>query len=163
MAGPAKTESKPVPTLYEWIGGKAALESLFTTFYSRVPNDPLLAPVFAAMSPDHQKHVAAFVGEVFGGPKAYSADHGGHPHMIRKHVNRALTEPQRKRWLALLLECADDLGVPDDPEFRSALVSYLEWGTRLAVINSKPGADVTAEAPMPEWGWGETKGPYIPE
>ena len=31
--------------------------------------------------------------------------------------------------------------MPDDPEFRSALVGYLEWGSRLAVINSQPGAD----------------------
>ncbi|HEY3493336.1 MAG TPA: hypothetical protein VGK73_01565 [Polyangiaceae bacterium] len=52
--------------------------------------------------------------------------------------------------------------MPGDPEFRSALVSYLEWGTRLAVVNSQPGADVSGEAPMPRWGWGEAKGPYRP-
>ena len=45
-------------------------------------------------------------------------------------------------------------------EFRSALVSYLEWGTRLAVINSQPGAPIGEDAPMPRWGWGEVKGPY---
>ncbi|MDF2696457.1 MAG: Hemoglobin-like protein HbO, partial [Labilithrix sp.] len=140
---------RPVPTLFEWIGGAPALERLFTVFYGRVPNDPVLGPVFASMSPDHVKHVAAFVGEVFGGPKAYSSAHGGHPNMVRHHVGRALTEEQRSRWIRLLLECADEIGVPSDPEFRSALVSYLEWGTRLAVINSQPGADVTVEAPMP--------------
>ena len=111
----------------------------------------------------HAAHVAAFVGEVLGGPPAYSRDHGGHPHMIRKHVGRALTNDLRKRWIAMLLDVADEVGLPDDPEFRSAFVSYLEWGSRLAVINSQPGADVTAEAPMPKWGWGEVKGPYLPE
>lgn len=35
-------------------------------------------------------------------------------------------------------------------------------GTRLAVINSQPGADVTEEQPMPRWGWGEVGGPYTP-
>src|SRR5687767_8550484 len=30
--------------------------------------------------------------------------------------------------------------LPADPEFRAALVSYLEWGTRLAVGNSQPDA-----------------------
>jgi len=64
--------------------------------------------------------------------------------------------------MSLLLECADEIGLPDDPEFRSAFVGYLEWGTRLAVINSQPGADVSADAPMPAWGWGEAKGPYVP-
>jgi hemoglobin len=63
----------------------------------------------------------------------------------------------------LLLECADAVGVPSDPEFRSAFVGYIEWGTRLAVINSQPGAALSGEQPMPDWGWGETQGPYIPE
>jgi len=151
---------KPVPTLYEWIGGMPAIEKLFDVFYDKVSIDPLLAPVFAEITAAHAKHVAAFVAEVLGGPKAYSEGLGGHPNMIRRHVGRSLTEPQRRQWMRLLLECADEIGVPDDPEFRSALVSYLEWGTRLAVINSRPGAPVGVDAPMPRWGWGEVKGPY---
>lgn len=149
------------PTLYEWAGGEPALRKLFERFYERVPDDALLAPIFARMDPAHAAHVAAFVGEVFGGPAQYSAEHGGHPTMIRKHLERALSNTQRKRWVALLLDCADEVGLPDDPEFRSAFVSYLEWGSRLAVINSQPGADATIEAPMPRWGWGEVKGPYV--
>lgn len=153
-----------VPTLFEWIGGMPALEKLFATFYrDKVPGDPLIGPVFANMSSDHVAHVAAFVAEVLGGPKAYSESLGAHAHMIRKHANRALSEPQRQRWMQLLLACADEIGAPSDPEFRSALVGYLEWGTRLAVINSQPGADLgMGEAPMPAWGWGEVKGPYQP-
>ena len=149
------------PTLYEWLGGADALAALFTRFYQLVPDDPLLGPVFAQVSPEHAEHVAAFVGEVFGGPKVYSSAHGGHSNMIRHHLGRALDDTKRKRWITLLLECADACGVPDDPEFRSAFVAYLEWGTRLAVINSQPGASVTEEAPMPAWGWGEVKGPYV--
>lgn len=150
-----------VPTLFEWVGGAAALERLTTTFYGRVPGDPILAPVFARMSADHPRHVAEFLGEVFGGPKVYSEARGGHAEMIRHHLSRSLTHEQRRRWIALLLECADAIGVPDDPEFRSAFVGYLEWGTRLAVINSQPGAEVVEDAPMPRWGWGETGGPYV--
>ena len=154
------SEKNRVPTLFEWMGGMPAIEKLFGVFYSRVPRDPLLAKVFAEITPEHSKHVAAFVGEVLGGPKAYSEGLGGHPQMIRRHLGRALSEEQRKRWMQLLLECADEIGVPADPEFRSSLVAYLEWGTRIAVINSQPGAAVGEEAPMPRWGWGEVKGPY---
>ena len=50
--------------------------------------------------------------------------------------------------------------MPDNPEFRSAFVAYIEWGSRVAVINSQPGAEVNVDAPMPEWGWGEVHGPY---
>lgn len=151
------------PTLLSWLGGPPALERLLTVFYERVPRDPLLSPVFASMSPEHVAHVAAFIGEVFGGAKAYSERRGGHPQMVRHHLNRRLTEAQRKRWIELLLECADELGVPSDPEFRSAFVAYLEWGTRLAVLNSQPGATVDETATMPRWGWGETGGPYVPK
>jgi hemoglobin len=149
-----------VPTLYEWLGGSAALNRLTTRFYEHVKADALLAPVFAHMSADHAGHVAAFLAEVLGGPTAYSEQHGGHPHMIRQHLGRHLNQEQRRRWVGLLLETADELKMPDDPEFRSALVGYLEWGSRLAVINSQAGAAADENAAMPKWGWGEVKGPY---
>jgi len=152
----------PVPTLYAWLGGIEALERLTTRFYERVPDNPTLAPIFAHMNTEHAKHVAAFLAEVLGGPAEYSAAHGGHPHMIRQHLNRHLTQAQRREWVALLLDTADELRMPDDPEFRSALVGYLEWGSRLAVLNSQEGAVATEDAPMPKWGWGEVKGPYVP-
>ena len=151
-----------IPTLYDWLGGIEALNRLTTRFYEHVAEDQLLAPVFEHMGPDHPGHVAAFLAEVLGGPATYSERHGGHPHMIRQHLNRHLTQEKRRRWIALLLETADEIEMPDDPEFRSALVGYLEWGSRLAVINSQPGAEVDENAPMSTWGWGEVKGPYTP-
>jgi hemoglobin len=149
-----------VPTLYEWLGGAPALRRLTARFYEHVKADPLLGPVFAHMGDEHPAHVAAFLGEVLGGPDDYSRHHGGHPHMIRQHLNRHLDQAQRRQWVGLLLQTADELAMPDDPEFRSALIGYLEWGSRLAVINSQPGAEVQELAPMPAWGWGEVKGPY---
>jgi hemoglobin len=153
---------RSVPTLFEWAGGLAAFERLTAEMYSRVPNDPLLAPVFGAMSAEHANHVAHFIAEVFGGPPDYSEQEGGHPHMIRRHLGRNLTEAQRRRWFDLMLDCADAAGLPADPEFRSAFVAYLEWGSRLALVNSQPGAQVDEQAPMPRWGWGVPGGPYRP-
>jgi hemoglobin len=114
------------------------------------------------MSADHSKHVAHFIAEVFGGPELYTGeDKGSHAIMISHHLQKMLDEPKRKRWMALLLESADEIGLPDDPEFRSALVGYLEWGSRIAVINSRTDENPVNESePMPKWGWGETKGPY---
>jgi hemoglobin len=156
--------SEQVPSLYEWIGGMPALIRLTERFYERVLDDSTLSPIFAEMNPEHPKHVAAFLAEVLGGPTEYSSSRGGHPHMVQRHVNRRLTQAQRRAWVSLLLETADELRLPDDPEFRSALVAYLEWGSRLAVINSQPGAsEVDPTSPMPRWGWGEVKGPYRPD
>src|SRR5262249_1867299 len=90
-------DEKTVPSLYEWIGGGPVIERLIGELYRRVPQDPLLAPVFAEMGADHVKHVSAFIAEVFGGPKEYSTRLGGHPHMVRRHLGRSLTEAQRQR------------------------------------------------------------------
>jgi hemoglobin len=147
------------PTLYEWAGGQAAIDRLCEVFYARVPDDRLLGPIFAGMSPEHPAHVAAWLAEVFGGPPAYTEGHGGYAHMLAQHLGRALTEPQRARWAALIAESADEAGLPADPEFRSAFVAYVEWGSRIALANSQPGADPPREAPVPRWGWGEAP-PY---
>jgi hemoglobin len=107
------------------------------------------------MPADHPHHVALWLAEVFGGPAEYSEHHGGYAHMVAKHIGLSLTEPQRARWVHLIGLAADDAGLPSDPEFRSAFIAYIEWGTRLALHNSQPGADPPLEAPMPHWGWGE--------
>jgi hemoglobin len=85
---------------------------------------------------------------VFGGPAAYTEQLGGYERMVGKHSD-------------LMSEAADDAGLPDDPEFRSAFIAYLEWGTRIAMHNSQPGAEVPPHAPVPRWGWGEAP-PFQP-
>ncbi|MES2387969.1 MAG: group II truncated hemoglobin [Bacteroidota bacterium] len=154
---------KPIPTLYEWAGDMQTFESLFSTFYDKVINDDLLGPVFEHMSAEHRKMVAHFVAEVFGGPKLYSYEDGGsHAGMIGKHIGKMLNEEKRQRWVQLLIQTADENGLKSDPEFRSAFVGYIEWGTRIAVINSQLTENpMGASEPMPKWGWGETGGPYL--
>lgn len=156
---------KNIPTLYEWAGGNDALEKLTEIFYDKVLKDDLLFPVFKNMSGDHSKHVAHFIGEVFGGPSLYTqGDNGSHAVMVAHHLGKMLNEQKRQRWMQLLLQSADEIGLANDPEFRSALVAYLEWGSRIAVINSTTTENpVNENEPMPLWGWGETKGPYLPD
>ena len=154
-------QDQGVPTLIDWMGGPERMEELIERFYRVVVEDDLLEPLFAEMDPQHFRYVAMFIAEVFGGPRSYTEVRGGHASMIRKHVGRNISEAQRQRWLHLLLATADEVGVPSDPEFRSALVAYLEWGSRLAVINSRPGAEPEEDLPMPTWGWGEVGGPYV--
>lgn len=153
-----------VPTLYEWIGGMPAIERLMSRFYERVLQDNILHDLFADMAPDHPHRVAMFIAEVLGGPSEYSHERGGHSTMVRQHVGKPITEEKRQRWVQLLLSTADEVSVPADPEFRSALVAYLEWGSRLAVANAAfpPDVKLDPETPMPKWGWGVPGGPYRP-
>jgi hemoglobin len=153
---------KAIPSLFEWAGGMTAFINLFDQFYDKVLADDILEPVFKHMSAQHRLHVAHFVAEVFGGPKLYSESEGSHFAMIQKHLARHLTQEHRKRWIELLLETADALQLPDDPEFRSAFMAYLEWGTRIAVLNSNlDDVAMDTNAPMPKWDWGVPGGPYL--
>ena len=142
------------PTLYEWAGGPGTFEALCAAFYRRVTADDLLAPLFARMDPEHARYVALWLAEVFGGPPAYSTERGGYPNMMRRHLGLRITEAQRRRWVNLMMDAADEVNLPADPEFRAAFAGYVEWGTRIALANSQPGATPPPQAPVPRWGWG---------
>ena len=124
-------------TLFQWAGGFPALLRLTRRFYEvHVPEDPLLSGLFSQMSPDHPQRVASWLGQVFGGPPAYSERYGEYDRMISQHLDKALKPEQRARWVQLLTRSADEVGLPADAEFRAAFTAYLEWGSRIALENS---------------------------
>jgi hemoglobin len=152
-----------VPTPYEWVGGAVTFDKLTTVFYAKVMQDDVLEPVFRHMSADHSRHVAAFLAESFGGPASYSAQHGDQTmvHVIQQHLQRHLTEAHRQRWMSLILQSADEIGMPEDPEFRGVLVGHLEWGTRFAVLMSRERDNpMGPEDRVPQFRWGDFGGPY---
>ena len=154
--------TEQTPTIYEWAGGTEAFARWLETFYDLVEEDELLAPLFGGLvSREHRDHVTAWWCEVMGGPARYTEEHGGYEHMLAKHRGLAIDEERRLRFVTLLSRAATATGLPDDPEFRAAIMGYAEWGSRLAVHNSAPGAEVAAHAPVPHWGWGVAP-PYQP-
>jgi hemoglobin len=124
---------EPVPTIYQWAGGEAAFERWLNVFYDLVEEDAELAALFGGQ-----------VGE----------EH-------RRNGGLGITADMRLRFVTLLSRAADLAALPDDPEFRAALMGYAEWGTRIALHNSQPGAEVVEHAPVPRWGWGVAP-PYRP-
>jgi hemoglobin len=162
VVGVGEDKSAATPTLYQWAGGRRAIEGLINAFYDRVEGDDLLSPLFpGGVRAEHRDHVTSWWCEVFGGPPRYTDELGGYERMLGKHRDLGITADQRFRFVSLMSLAADDAGLPADPEFRSALLAYLEWGTRLALANSGPGAEVIEHAPVPRWGWGEAP-PYQP-
>jgi CDGSH-type Zn-finger protein/truncated hemoglobin YjbI len=142
------------PTLFEWAGGYPALLDMTRIFYSRhVPGDSLIGPLFADMAPDHPERVAAWLSEVFGGPRFYSERYGGYQRMVSQHLGKQITPEQRARWATLMLQSAGDAGLPSDPEFRAAFVAYIEWGSRIAQENSGGNAKPPPNMPVPRWWW----------
>src|SRR6266487_3239687 len=100
-------------------------------YEKHVPADDLLAPLFASMAPGYPQREAAQTAAAFGGPAA--APLSSRPEF---------TGEQRSRWMALAVQAAGEAGLPADSQFRSALVSYLEWSSR------------ATDAPAPAWDWG---------
>ena len=144
-----------LPTLHAWAGGDRAVRALIDAFYDRVEGDDLLTGFFpSGVDEAHRAHVAAWWCEVLGGATAYTAQRGGYPTMLDHHRGLDITPAQRHRFASTMSLAADDAGLPDDPEFRAAIVGYVEWGSRLALQNSRPGAEVVEAAPVPRWGWG---------
>jgi len=144
-----------LPTLFDWAGGEAALRRFLDAFYDRVEQDELLSPFFpGGVTEEHRAHVTTWWAEVFGGPPAYTDEHGGYARMLAHHRGLGITSEQRHRFASTMSLALDDAGLPDDPEFRAAVMGYVEWGTRLAMHNSQTGAEVAEQAPVPRWGWG---------
>ena len=143
----AEPQADREPTLFEWAGGSPALLRMTRIFYGKyVPEDPLLAPLFAEMAPDHPERVAAWLGETFGGPKAYTEAYGGYDRMVSRHRDNALSEEQRARWVQLLCKAADDAGWTEVSDTYQAPARAAKARVELRLLWA-PGGRV-------EWGGG---------
>ena len=152
-----------MPPIFEWGGGREAFERWLNRFYDLIESEaPDVAALFGgSVSAAHRVHVTDWWCEVMGGPAAYSEKRGGYERMLARHAGLGITCDQRLAFVTLLSRAADDVGMPSDPEFRAAIMAYAEWGSRLAVHNSQPGAELVEHAPVPHWGWGVAP-PYRP-
>jgi hemoglobin len=139
-------------SFYDALGGADALRRLINTFYDQVLQDPLLAPVFVHFTPTHIDHVVVWLSEVFGGPADYTAALGGHQALLSHHVDLAITEEQRARWVELIVATAAK-ELPADALLQRRFAEYVEWGTRIARSVSQPGTELGDPGPTPRWGW----------
>src|ERR671932_403056 len=137
------------PTLYEFAGGREALRSLADAQYRRCLTDPVLVEIFGSQGrPEHVDHLADWLSEVLGGPKLYTERHGGHGALLRHHANLGIDERQRRRFVEVFVEAADEVGLPDDPVFRTRRREYLDWGSKIAQEIPQPGVDTTSDEPV---------------
>jgi hemoglobin len=73
--------------------------------------------------------------------------------LLHRPSEATLTDAQRQRFVEIVLEAADEAGLPNDERFRRGFREYIEWGSRIAMDISQPGADITTREPVPRWGW----------
>jgi hemoglobin len=143
----------PRPSIYEFAGGDDAWVALTTAFHELCMADPELNHPFSHSSPEHVDHLATYWAEVFGGPRRYSGSLGGHSGMLAIHAGQGASEDLSTRFVACFMQAADDAGLPDDPEFRAAIRSYIEWAVREVDSYQAAGSVAPTGRPMPRWSW----------
>ncbi len=142
------------PSLFEFAGGEDAFLALAAATHERCLKDPELNHPFTHhVSPGHTEHLAAYWGEVLGGPPRYSMNFGGHSGMLSIHAGEGAPDEMGDRFAACFIAAMDDAGLPADPTFRAAMRSYIEWATREVNSYAPAGTQVEPDMAMPRWSW----------
>jgi hemoglobin len=142
-------------TIYEHAGGEAGLRQIVGDFYASIFDDPVLQPVFGRPVATHVDHLTAFLAEEFGGPTRYTDELGGFLAIVAVHRNRKISEEQRQRFVELFMAAVDRAGFAGDSRFRNAVASAIEFGTRIATVNSHATSDenLHPQRTIPLWRW----------
>jgi hemoglobin len=138
--------------MFVFAGGDEAWLAFAEAFHERCLADPELNHPFSQSRPEHADHLAGYWGEVFGGPPRYSSL-GGHSGMLAIHAGHGGSDDLNTRFIACFMQAADDARLPDDPDFRAALKSYIEWAVNEVDAYRSPGSVAPTGRPMPHWSW----------
>lgn len=107
-AGPDAPDRAEETSLYEAIGGRAALTAAVDVFYRRILADPELSPFFPGGVGDrHRAYLITFLGEALGGPSRYRGRD-----MATAHRGLSISDAHFDRVAGHLDATLDELGVP---------------------------------------------------
>src|SRR5258708_19632481 len=106
-------------------------------------------------NPAHIENLAFYWAEVFGGQNRYSVRHGGHSGMLEMHARTGAAEDWGQRFVECFVQAMDDARLPEDPELRAALRSYMEWATGEVISYAPPGSSVPPDLPIPRAAWND--------
>ena len=116
-------------SVYEAIGGRAALVAAVDNFYGRLLADPILGPFFpGGVGPKHRAYVVTALGEALGGPERYRG-----PDITGAHRGLGISDAHFDRAAAHLGGTLDELGVPGDLAER---IVGVVAGLRAAVVTA---------------------------
>jgi hemoglobin len=97
-------------SIYDAIGGAAAVEAAVDLFYAKVWGDPSLSVYFAEVDRGRLKgHQRAFITLALGGPDGYRGRS-----LEVAHRGRAITDGAFDRVVGHLVDALGELGVPDE-------------------------------------------------
>src|SRR3954451_10429166 len=119
------------PSLYEQLGGEAAVDAAVDVFYRKVLSDDRVSRFFDDVDMDRQiAKQKGFLTMVFGGPVAYTGKdmRTGHAHLIARGLNDSHVDAV----IELLGESLREVGAP---EHLIAQVAAIAESARADVLN----------------------------
>jgi hemoglobin len=125
------TEPVPTQTLYEQLGGEAAVDAAVDVFYRKVLSDDRVSRFFDDVDMDRQiAKQKGFLTMVFGGPVAYTGKdmREGHAHLIQRGLDNSHVDVV----IELLGESLREVGAP---EHLIAKVAAIAESARADVLN----------------------------
>jgi hemoglobin len=108
-----RKETHPMSTLYEQLGGEAAVDAAVDQFYRYVLSDERINYWFDGIDMDKQAaKQKAFLTMAFGGPHNYSGEdmRKGHAHLVEKGLNDSHFDAVAE----CLVKTLNDLSVPQE-------------------------------------------------
>ncbi|GAK05789.1 LOW QUALITY PROTEIN: hemoglobin-like protein HbO [Geomicrobium sp. JCM 19037] len=100
-------------SLYEEIGGAAAIDRLVERFYDHVAEDPRLSPIFPSDLSETKRKQKQFLTQFTGGGPLYTTEHG-HPRLRRRHLPFEITPERAEAWLECMKQAMDESDLPLD-------------------------------------------------
>src|SRR3954468_20315751 len=124
-------QTAPAQSLYEQLGGEAAVDAAVDVFYRKVLSDDRVSSFFDDVDMDTQiAKQKAFLTMVFGGPVAYSGKdmRAGHAHLVARGLNDSHVDAV----IELLGESLREVGAPEP---LIAKVAAIAESARADVLN----------------------------
>lgn len=141
-------------SLFEAVGGDAAVLRLARAWHERVLADDVVAHAFRrGVHPQHAERLAAYWSEAWGGPPTFSRLYGTESSVVRMHSGNGPHEEMNHRAIACFAQALNDIGLAD-PDLRAVLNAYFTWATETAMDmypNSKD--DVPDNLRIAKWSW----------
>jgi len=97
-------------SLYERVGGDAALKQLTDRFYDLVFSHDLISRLFKSNKDEIKEKQRLFLTQFLGGPQLYSDIHG-HPMMRARHMPHVITEDDAIAWLQCMSTAIGELPI----------------------------------------------------
>ncbi len=144
----------PDTSLFDALGGDAAVLKLAQAWHARVLADEVVAHAFRRpVHPQHTERLAAYWAEAWGGPPRYSESLGTASGVVRMHSGNGPHDDMNQRAIACFAQALDDIGLPNGA-LRAALLAYFTWATETA-MDAYPRSkdDVPAHLQIARWSW----------